>query len=112
MPNAALDPFIHALFSQVAPVLIIAGIAGLLLRELLQWLERSATRAFRSPRSARGQSAENSSSLNRQTENAPDCPACDVPMVERKVRRGPRAGKQFWGCPNYPMCRTTRPLSS
>ena len=110
MPNVVLDPLIHALFSQVVPVLIIAGIAGLLLRELLQWLERSATRAFQSRRSALRQSTGNLSSINRQTENIPDCFACDAPMVKRSVRRGPRAGKQFWGCSNYPMCRITRPV--
>ncbi len=110
MPNTALDSLIHALFSQVVPALIIAGIACLLLRELLQWRERGAVRAFQSRRSARSGSAVNSSSVNRQPDHIPDCPMCDVPMVKRSVRRGPRAGDKFWGCANYPMCRNTRPL--
>jgi hypothetical protein len=110
MSNAALDSFMSALLWKAVPVIIIAGVAGLLLRELLQWLERSATRAFQSDRTARRRLAVNSSSINRQSEHIPDCPMCDVPMVKRSVRRGPRAGKQFWGCANFPMCRTTRPL--
>lgn len=39
----------------------------------------------------------------------PQCPKCGVPMVLRTARRGDRAGSQFYGCPNYPHCRQTRP---
>jgi len=35
---------------------------------------------------------------------APTCPICGETMLMRKARRGPRAGKPFWGCPNYPRC--------
>jgi hypothetical protein len=108
MPTAAIDSFMSALLWKVGPVIIIAGIASLLLRELRQWLERSVTHAFRSRRISRRHSARILSSLNRQTEHIPDCPACDAPMVKRSVRRGPRAGQQFWGCANYPMCRNTK----
>jgi hypothetical protein len=110
MPNTALDSLIHALFSQLVPALIIAGVAGLLLRELLQWLQRGTVRGFQSRRSAGSRLAMNSFSGNRHPDHIPDCPMCDVPMVKRSVRRGRRAGVKFWGCANYPMCRTTRPL--
>ena len=40
----------------------------------------------------------------------PNCPRCNTPMVMREARRGPNAGEKFWGCPNYPKCRGTRPL--
>ena len=40
----------------------------------------------------------------------PTCPRCNTPMVMREARRGPHAGEKFWGCPNYPKCRGTRPL--
>ena len=33
------------------------------------------------------------------------CPRCGAPMVVRTARRGDRAGKQFYGCSNYPKCR-------
>ena len=38
----------------------------------------------------------------------PQCPG----MVLRYARRGPGAGGSFWGCPNYPRCRRTRPLDA
>jgi len=40
----------------------------------------------------------------------PNCPRCSTPMVLREARRGTHAGEKFWGCPNYPKCRGTRPL--
>jgi restriction system protein len=38
------------------------------------------------------------------------CPACGSPMVIRDVRRGARAGQQFWGCSGYPKCRVTQEI--
>jgi hypothetical protein len=37
---------------------------------------------------------------------APFCPNCGRPMVRRTARRGPNAGQEFFGCPNYPKCQT------
>src|SRR5215813_9184855 len=31
----------------------------------------------------------------------PTCPSCAIKMV----RRLPKSGLPFWGCPNYPRCR-------
>lgn len=36
---------------------------------------------------------------------APTCPKCDLPMIQRTARQGPKAGNSFYGCPNYPKCR-------
>ncbi len=36
------------------------------------------------------------------------CPGCGHAMVLRKARRGRSKGQQFWGCSQYPACRTTR----
>jgi len=36
------------------------------------------------------------------------CPVCHSPMVRRTVKRGSKAGTQFWGCSRYPDCRGTR----
>lgn len=33
------------------------------------------------------------------------CPKCNVPMVLRKASRGQNAGKEFYGCTNYPNCK-------
>ena len=39
----------------------------------------------------------------------PACPKCGQPMALRTARRGPHAGRRFWGCQNYPDCKGTRP---
>lgn len=36
------------------------------------------------------------------------CPKCGAPMVSRIAKRGPHAGKRFWGCSTFPNCRATR----
>lgn len=38
------------------------------------------------------------------TEKTIMCPRCGSPMVLRTAKRGTRAGKQFYGCSNYPAC--------
>jgi hypothetical protein len=43
-------------------------------------------------------------------QSTPTCPRCGVPMVLRRARRG-SAGSEFYGCPNYPHCRETVPIS-
>lgn len=40
----------------------------------------------------------------------PTCPKCGVAMVVRTAARGERQGQSFFGCPNYPQCRRTRPF--
>ncbi|MHB9003906.1 MAG: DUF2726 domain-containing protein [Coriobacteriia bacterium] len=40
----------------------------------------------------------------------PACPKCGVPMVLRTASKGEQAGRQFYGCTNYPKCRETRPV--
>ncbi|MFH1706902.1 MAG: four helix bundle suffix domain-containing protein [Planctomycetota bacterium] len=37
----------------------------------------------------------------------PACPQCGKAMVQRTARKGPRAGKQFWGCTGFPACKGT-----
>lgn len=36
------------------------------------------------------------------------CPACGSPMVRREARRGANAGKAFYGCSRFPVCRGIR----
>lgn len=38
---------------------------------------------------------------------APPCPGCGHLMVKRHNRR---SSEQFWGCPDFPHCRGTRPI--
>ncbi len=37
----------------------------------------------------------------------PKCPRCGSDMVLRTARKGPNAGKQFYGCSKYPDCKGT-----
>lgn len=47
--------------------------------------------------------------LSVMTTGAPFCPECQSRMVKRQAKRGPNAGKAFWGCTRYPDCTGTRP---
>lgn len=40
------------------------------------------------------------------TNNTPVCSKCKAPMILRTATKGERLGKKFWGCSNYPKCRT------
>lgn len=33
------------------------------------------------------------------------CPKCGATMIRRKAAKGPNAGKEFYGCSNFPKCR-------
>jgi restriction system protein len=35
----------------------------------------------------------------------PSCPSCGIKLVVRTAGKGARAGRQFWGCSNYPRCK-------
>ena len=53
---------------------------------------------------------QNSAEWHRRraaTETIPVCPRCGGRMVRHIAQKGPRAGKAFWGCSNYPACRYT-----
>jgi restriction system protein len=41
---------------------------------------------------------------------APDCPLCAKPMLQRTAKRGAGTGNRFWGCTGFPACRGTRPF--
>jgi hypothetical protein len=40
------------------------------------------------------------------------CPRCENEMVLRTARKGVGAGKQFWGCSEYPKCHLTLPFEA
>lgn len=37
----------------------------------------------------------------------PTCPRCGIKMKLRTVKKGTNSGNKFWGCVNYPKCRST-----
>jgi hypothetical protein len=96
MANAQLDQFIYALVWKAGPVIILCGVGAIVLRELLRRIGRRAARHIHEARP------------DQKTLNAPHCPSCTRPMVKRILRRGPRAGSEYWGCSNYPVCTDTR----
>ena len=42
--------------------------------------------------------------------SVPTCQWCGSPLVVRTVKEGYNAGKQFYGCSNYPKCKYTQNL--
>ena len=49
---------------------------------------------------------------DRLMNTPPSCPKCGETMVLRKGTRGSHIGESFYGCPNYPKCRTIVPVGS
>lgn len=45
-----------------------------------------------------------------RTENAPLCPKCGKPMIQRMAKKGVNSGKPFWSCSEYPNCTGTRKM--
>lgn len=41
----------------------------------------------------------------------PACPKCKGPMVKRVSKKGDNAGREFWGCQAFPLCRGTVAMS-
>lgn len=44
-----------------------------------------------------------------QANHSPRCPKCGGEMVLRTAKTGTNAGNRFWGCSNYPNCRSMLP---
>ncbi|CAN7770959.1 restriction endonuclease [Variovorax sp. LjRoot290] len=75
---------------------------------------RAASVGETDARPAQGQAPQLSAELSTAvvhaagpTEAAPICPNCSSAMVRRIARRGANAGNSFWGCSDYPRCRST-----
>ena len=47
--------------------------------------------------------------VDEPVEEVPLCPDCGIEMVLRTAQKGAYAGRQFYGCPNFPQCRQTMP---
>jgi len=48
---------------------------------------------------------------NAVKQQAKACPECGAAMVVRVARKGAHENKPFWGCSNYPKCRTIVPYT-
>lgn len=96
--STQLDQFIRVLVWKTGPMVSLCALGAIVLRQLLRRFARRVTRFIR----ARW--------TDRTEVKTPPCPSCERPMVKRRVRRGFRAGSEFWGCSNYPVCTDTRGL--
>jgi four helix bundle suffix protein len=56
-------------------------------------------------RGRRKQDQTDRSDRTDPTDLIPACPQCGKPMVLRTAKTGKNAGKQFWGCSEYPDCK-------
>jgi len=45
-------------------------------------------------------------SLKEEKGSSPVCPRCNNAMVKRTAKQGVNAGKEFWGCSQYPKCKS------
>jgi hypothetical protein len=112
MANPQLDQFMQALVWKAVPVVIVCGMAAVLFRELLNWIERRGVRFARGLRKSRATRTTLSATTVAQNNRGgtPLCPSCRRLMVKRTARRGANPGAEFWGCGNYPTCRATRSM--
>ena len=47
---------------------------------------------------------------NPLTDYSPICPKCGITMVLRITRHGINAGRQYYGCMNFPECKARMPV--
>jgi len=52
------------------------------------------------------QELKENSRPNKEASASPFCPKCNNAMVKRTAKQGPNAGKEFWGCSQYPKCKS------
>lgn len=45
------------------------------------------------------------------SDSAPACPKCGSTMILRTAKSGANAGGHFWGCSNFPRCRSVLPFT-
>lgn len=48
---------------------------------------------------------------DNKNENTQNCPKCSSEMALRTAKSGTNQGQQFWGCTNFPKCRTILPFT-
>ena len=44
--------------------------------------------------------------LKEEKGSSPVCPRCNNAMVKRTAKQGVNVGKEFWGCSQYPKCKS------
>jgi len=77
---------------------------GILFRDAM-----SQTKGHQAPGSDSARHIQHAVADPGSVTSAPLCPKCGIPMVVRRAARGPRADEQFYGCTNYPRCKSMLP---
>jgi hypothetical protein len=54
----------------------------------------------------RAEAQEDAKCVGSTVDSPPTCPNCGAQMVLRTAKKGRNVGEKFWGCPNYPKCKT------
>lgn len=49
--------------------------------------------------------------ISKPLQKEPLCPKCGSSMVKRTAKKGNKVGQQFWGCSQFPSCRSTLPIA-
>jgi hypothetical protein len=62
--------------------------------------------------STRETKREHLASLKERHDSTTTCPKCGGDLVLRTVKRGEKAGEQFYGCAKFPACRFMRPVTA
>jgi restriction system protein len=52
------------------------------------------------------QELNETSRTTNETSASPFCPKCNNAMVKRTAKQGANNGKEFWGCSQYPKCKS------
>ena len=74
------------------------------------WLSRNKPNPVDYTEKYKKAASEQTEEANAETVSAPVCQRCGVPMVKRIAKKGEYAGREFWGCPNFPRCRNMIPI--
>jgi len=101
----ARDQFVDGVFAAAGlPLLRVPAKRAYVVTELVAMLapylgDKAGTTATSQPGVTEPQITEPSN-------EAPRCPKCGAEMILRTAKSGANAGKRFWGCSNYPKCRS------
>ena len=102
---AGLSSFVAKAEPELAANAMLCAVnqASYLLRRLLERQSRDFTE--QGGFSERLYAVRTEARASKENVDAPACPDCGGEMRKRTAGKGPRAGKEFWGCAAYPSCR-------
>lgn len=95
------DEFVEDLFMQTGTKLVRVPVkAQYSVAEVRQWLQIAIA----------GVNSSSAGPIEVAPSTPPLCPKCGIPMIKRIAQSGLNAGKEFYGCENYPHCKQIIPI--